>query len=130
MICVAAVATDCRFYGILNYLGLYNKNAKILFLVRDPFLWSIASSCLHLSRLYCFLRSTLSLTLLCPVALWVWGASRSCCELGRQGTNPQVSYVPQLVLDLTPWRCCSNELVCAGCPVNRVTYLGAEQCLH
>lgn len=22
-----------RFYGILNYLGLYNKNAKILFLV-------------------------------------------------------------------------------------------------
>ena len=23
----------CRFYGILNQLGLYNKNAKILFLV-------------------------------------------------------------------------------------------------
>ncbi len=22
-----------RFYGVLNYLGLYNKNAKILFLV-------------------------------------------------------------------------------------------------
>ena len=25
----------CRFYGILNSLGLYNKNAKILFLVRS-----------------------------------------------------------------------------------------------
>ena len=25
----------CRFYGILNSLGLYNKNAKILFLVRN-----------------------------------------------------------------------------------------------
>ena len=26
-----------RFYGMLNYLGLYNKNAKILFLVRFDF---------------------------------------------------------------------------------------------
>lgn len=26
---------SCRFYGILNALGLYNKEAKILFLVWD-----------------------------------------------------------------------------------------------
>ena len=27
------LSCPCRFYGILNQLGLYNKNAKILFLV-------------------------------------------------------------------------------------------------
>ena len=34
MVCDKNPYPACRFYGILNQLGLYNKNAKILFLVR------------------------------------------------------------------------------------------------
>ena len=39
--------TACRFYGVLNMLGLYNKEAKILFLVRRwvllCFAWCVVS---------------------------------------------------------------------------------------
>ena len=43
----------CRFYGILNQLGLYNKNAKILFLVspvRSTYPVFVFSDVLKLAR--------------------------------------------------------------------------------
>ena len=39
-----------RFYGILNSLGLYNKNAKILFLVRPRLARSLCCDVQRLAR--------------------------------------------------------------------------------